>query len=116
MKTLIKTLIDKKVVKEGTVIGAKLKLSSDMSAIVEREMMFVEMQGEYMICQDEQRVQHKVRPGSVNHIDGMEPTRFAFCHSINPDGSPYVSKLKKRGRPSRKDIAARNTMKETQTQ
>ena len=98
-ESLITTLLDKQLIKEGTLAFGRVLtagLGQNMQ-YVPMELMILSRQGDRFICRDRLGRPYKMDFERVEQIDGMDLSRYAAVYNIKPDGSTR-STGKKRGR------------------
>lgn len=98
-RQLAETLINKGIMKPGTLIYGKTEAASlgQVMQMVPMELMMEDFDGEVFACRDRLGKTYTMHVDNVQEVDGMEPGRLASVYNIKPDGgSKTVGK--KRGR------------------
>lgn len=99
IKNLIETLLDRKLIGEGTLIKGKViaaSLGQDLH-YVPMELMIVGKYANGFTCRDRLQRPYKMEFDRIETIDGMDVARFASVYNIKSDGSSK-NQGKKRGR------------------
>lgn len=98
-ESLITTLLDKQLIKEGTLAYGKVKtagLGQNMQ-YVPMELMILTRKAKSFTCRDRLGRPYTMDFDRVEQIDGMDIARYAAVYNIKPDGSTKLTG-KKRGR------------------